>query len=62
VTLADVRAVFDSGKALKCIIDEEEYWIPHSQIDDASEVFDDDSNATGKLVITEWLAKEKGLI
>ena len=62
VRFEDVEAVHDTGQALKCIIDGEEYWIPHSQIHDNSEVFDAEGNSRGKLVITEWLARQKGLI
>ncbi len=49
-------------KALLCVIEGEEHWIPQSQIEDDSEVFDDDRNSTGTLVVTEWIAKQKGLI
>lgn len=33
-------------------------WVPKSQIHDDSEVFQ--NGQSGKLVVTEWLAKEKG--
>lgn len=61
IDFSDVTALFDSGKALKCLIDGEEYWIPHSQISDDSEVFDAGDNAEGTLVISLWLAEQKGL-
>ena len=35
-------------------------WIPKSQIDDDSEVYREGD--TGSLVISEWIAEEKGLI
>ena len=38
----------------------EDIWIPKSQISDDSEVWKADQ--IGKLVIPEWLAKEKGLL
>lgn len=41
---------------------EESVWFPKSQVDDDSEVFDDDENSRGKLVVSEWIAQEKGLI
>ncbi len=37
-------------------------WIPKSQVHDDSEVYDDDKNASGKLVVTEWFANKEGLI
>lgn len=39
-----------------------EVWIPQSQIDDDSEVFNSHENSEGTLVISEWIATEKGLI
>jgi hypothetical protein len=58
----DVRAIrlSDSGAALLCDIDGEEVWIPVSQIDDDSEIFEEGHE--GKLVVSEWLATQKGLI
>ncbi len=37
-------------------------WIPKSQIDDDSEVFDDEANAEGVLIVSEWIAIQKGLV
>lgn len=51
-----------SPKALLCVIGGEELWIPASQVDDDSEVFNDGENAEGVLVISEWIAKQKGLL
>ena len=58
----DVTAIADSGKALLCSCPEwdKPQWIPHSQIDDDSEVYRDADEGT--LIVSEWLAKEKGLI
>lgn len=58
----DVKAVYDSGEALKCVIDGAEVWIPHSQIDEDSEVRDADGNAEGTLVVSRWIAEKKGLV
>jgi hypothetical protein len=49
-------------KALLCVVNGEEVWIPQSQIADESEVFDDTDNAEGTLVVSEWIATQKGLI
>jgi hypothetical protein len=62
VAIQGVRAIYDSGKALKCIIDDEEHWIPHSQITDDSEVYNAGENAIGKLVVTKWFAGKEGLV
>ena len=56
-----VSVIAATSKALLCDIDGEEVWIPKSQIiEDESEVWDEDDEGT--LVITEWIAKEKGLV
>lgn len=60
--IPDVRVIKETDKALLCNIEGEEIWIPKSQIMDESEVFDEDDNSNGTLVITEWIANEKGLI
>lgn len=44
---------------LLCLIDEEEHWIPRSQIDDDSEVYE--VGHSGELVVSQWIADEKGL-
>jgi hypothetical protein len=54
------RAIRDSGKALLCKIEEDvEVWIPKSQIDDDSEVYEEGHEGT--LVIPLWLAEKKDL-
>ncbi len=55
------KAIRDSGKALLCVVLGREVWIPHSQIDFDSEVFDADENADGELVISQWIAEQKEL-
>jgi hypothetical protein len=64
VVLKDVTAMFETEKAIKVLYDGDELWVPKSQIDDDSEVFQlhdrDGSQQTGKLVISKWFAdKEK---
>lgn len=54
-----------SAKALLVEIHGEEIWLPLSQIIDAEDHFNSDSTLrTGdaKIRLTEWIAKEKGLI
>lgn len=48
--------------ALLVEVDGEELWIPQSHILADSEVFDDEDNSTGMLVMTAWIAKKKGLL
>lgn len=51
----------NTGKALLCVTKEQgEVWVPQSQIHDDSEVFD--VGQEGTLVVTEWLATQKGWV
>jgi hypothetical protein len=50
----------NSGKACLCSIEGEWFWIPNSQIDDDSEVFD--AGHEGTLVISQWWAEKEKLI
>lgn len=52
----------DSGQALLIEIDGEEFWIPQSQILPDSEVYDAGKNSEGTLVISEWIATQKGIL
>lgn len=62
VEFEGVVAIKDTGKALCCVIDGEQVWIPQSQIHDNSEVYDAKDNSEGTLVVTEWIALQKGLV
>jgi hypothetical protein len=53
-------ALKETDAALLCGIDGESVWIPKSQIRDGSEVHEEGEE--GDLVITEWIAKKKGLV
>jgi hypothetical protein len=57
----DVRCTKMTEKALKVVIEDDVYWIPKSQIDDDSEVYDDGEHNEGTLIISEWIAEQKGL-
>jgi hypothetical protein len=60
--IEDVTAVFDSGKALKCMHDDlGEFWVPHSCIDGDSEVYDAGDNSEGTLVVALWFAEKEKL-
>lgn len=56
----EVKKRSDSGKALLCTIDGVDTWVPISQLDDDSEVYD--VGHSGKLVVSEWWANKAGLL
>ncbi len=56
----DVIVIAETEKALLCNIEGEEIWIPKSQILDESEVIE--KGDEGSLIITQWIASEKGLV
>jgi hypothetical protein len=58
-SIADVTCLKDTDKAILVEIDGEEYWIPQSQVDDDSEVYQEGDK--GVLVISHWIAVQKGL-
>lgn len=59
VTLENVEVIRDSEKAMLIAYKDEEYWIPRSQTRDESTV--KKKGDKGKLVISAWIAGEKGL-
>lgn len=59
VTIEDVEAIAETEGAILCDIDGDEIWIPKSQIDESSEVSDDQD--VGTLVVSRWIAEKKGL-
>jgi hypothetical protein len=54
------KVVDISQLAIEVDIDGVLYWIPQSQVDDDSEIWE--NGQEGTLVVSEWIAKEKGLI
>ena len=65
VELDDCLVISQTEKAIQVEIGDgpktgEIVWIPQSQIDDDSEIWK--KGDCGKLVISEWIANEKGLI
>ncbi len=54
------EATKNTGSALLVHItdDDEEFWVPLSQIDVTSEV--QDEGDTGTLVVSKWLAEQRG--
>lgn len=50
----------ETDSALLVEIDDKEYWIPKSQLHPDSEVQEEDD--TGTITMSEWIAKQKGLV
>lgn len=61
VSFPNVTVVKESDKALLLLIDGEEHWMPKSQIDEDSEVWNEKTSG-GTLVISEWICLQKKLI
>jgi hypothetical protein len=57
----DAECIRETDKALLCLIDGEEVWVPKSQIHDDSEVYSLE-NGDGMLIVTMWWAEQKGLV
>ena len=50
-------------KAMLVDHDNEEYWVPYSEIDQDSDLTrDSEPNEEGRLVISYWLAKKAGWV
>lgn len=58
VRIEDVVCKHATQKALLVEVDGDEVWVPQSQITDDSEVWKEGD--TGTLVVTEWIAEQKG--
>lgn len=56
----DVIALHSGDNALLCEVDDEEEWIPYSQIAEDSEVTDEGDE--GSLIVSWWLAEKKGWV
>jgi len=63
VDVGQAQVIGASAKALRVQLESEDAprWIPRSVIHDDSEVYDDDKNATGTLVLARWFAEKEGL-
>jgi hypothetical protein len=60
VTIDDVICKAETDRAILVEIEGDDFWIPQSQVDDDSEVWR--KGDEGTLVITEWIAKQKGIL
>ena len=50
----------ETEKAFLVIVDEQEVWLPKSQVEDEGEHFKQ-GDTDVEIGITEWIAREKGL-
>lgn len=61
VEFEDCRAIKATKKALLVEVPgHDEIWFPHSHIHDNSSVYKEKDR--GQLVVTEWIAEQKGLL
>lgn len=60
VSFNNVTVIRETKLAILCKIDGKEEWIAKSQIDEDSEVYE--KGTEGELIISKWLATEKGLV
>jgi hypothetical protein len=61
VVFKNTTCLRESPRAMLVRIDGKERWVPKSVVHDDSEVFDAKENATGKLVLVGWWARENDL-
>lgn len=60
ITLDDVTYKVSTAKALLVEYEGEEYWLPVTQIVDFD--FERRRGSVGSITISEWIAREKGII
>jgi hypothetical protein len=56
-TFDGVKCVRATPRAILCLIDGAEVWIPQSVVDDTSEVFE--AGNKGRLVVQAWFARKE---
>lgn len=64
VVFERVQVKHATDKAMLCVIDGDEHWVPHSQVHDDSDVYYEDGKVIGdggKLVVKPWWAEKNGL-
>lgn len=60
VTIGDALVIRETEAAVLVRVEEEDFWIPKSQIDNASEVWSMKNAGPGDLVVPRWLAEKLG--
>lgn len=64
VPISDCRLIKHHKKAMLVDVEGEEIWIPYSHVDDDSELYkgkDCPEGTEGTLVVSDWIAGQKGL-
>lgn len=59
-SIKEAECVKESTDAILVLFDGEEHWIPKSQIDPESEVQGEGDD--GELIVTQWLAEQRGWV
>lgn len=57
-TFHEVLCKHETAAAILCVIDGKDVWVPKSQVDDDSDVWE--KGGEGKLVVTQWWAEKAG--
>lgn len=60
VEIDDVTVEAETDRALLCVIDERQRWIPKSVVHEDSEVFEQGDQGT--LVLFRWFAEKEGFV
>jgi oxalate decarboxylase/phosphoglucose isomerase-like protein (cupin superfamily) len=61
VEFEQATALRETDAGLLVRVEGEDHWFPKSQISEDSEVYEV-ASGTGKLIVTEWIAKQRDLI
>lgn len=59
VSIADVECTAETDRAILVSVNGGDHWVPKSQLHDDSEVYS--KKDSGKLVMSKWIAKQRGL-
>lgn len=65
-SLGEAECIRESEKGLLVDLidagatDDEPVWIPKSAVHDDSEVYDEDENSVGELIVKHWWAEKEG--
>lgn len=60
VTIGDATVIRETNAAVLVRVEEEDFWIPKSQIDDTSEIWSLKNAGPGDLVVPRWFAEKLG--
>ena len=60
VTFENIKCTGETEKAILVKIDGKRHWFPKDHVDDDSDVYK--AGTDGKLIVSEWIANEKGLV